>query len=268
MSGKPRNAGGEAANGATIQTINPARHEPGRTYRLHTLDEARSIAVNCAAAQKLWRRTALAERSKLMHAAARIMRANKSRYAALMTEEMGKTITEGLAEIEKCAATAEYFAPIERTCWDLGFAVSPDDAWLGSRGLRTMAVRLKQHEASALKIAHWLQEQPQVERVLHPALPDCPGHAFWKRDFSGSSGLFSFLLRSRDDARRVAFIERLEQFAIGYSWGGFESLVAAYDPVRTVSKAPPVGSLVRLQIGLEDANDLIADLAQALTVFD
>jgi succinate-semialdehyde dehydrogenase / glutarate-semialdehyde dehydrogenase len=110
MSGKPRNATGEAANGATIQTINPASHEPGKTYRLHTLDEARSIAVHCAAAQKLWRRTPLAERSKLMYAAARIMRANKSRYAALMTEEMGKTVTEGQAEIEKCAATAEYFA--------------------------------------------------------------------------------------------------------------------------------------------------------------
>ena len=110
MSGNPRNATGEAANRATIQTVNPAGNEPGKTYRLHTLDEARSIAAHCASAQKLWRKTPLAERSKLMHAAARMMRANKSRYAALMTEEMGKTVTEGLAEIEKCAATAEYFA--------------------------------------------------------------------------------------------------------------------------------------------------------------
>jgi succinate-semialdehyde dehydrogenase/glutarate-semialdehyde dehydrogenase len=110
MSGTPRNAAGEAANGATVHTVNPATGEHGKAYRLHTLDEAKSIAAHCAAAQKLWRKTPLAERSKLMHAAARMMRANKARYAALMTEEMGKTVTEGLAEIEKCASAADYFA--------------------------------------------------------------------------------------------------------------------------------------------------------------
>jgi succinate-semialdehyde dehydrogenase / glutarate-semialdehyde dehydrogenase len=109
MSGLTRNATGEAAQG-TIQTLNPATGEPGRTYRPHTLDEARDIAARCAAAQTQWRKTPLAERSRLMHAAAALMRVNKSRYAALMTEEMGKTVTEGLGEIEKCAATAEYFA--------------------------------------------------------------------------------------------------------------------------------------------------------------
>jgi succinate-semialdehyde dehydrogenase/glutarate-semialdehyde dehydrogenase len=107
MSGTPRNAAGEAANGATVHTVNPATGEHGKAYRLHTLDEAKSIAAHCAAAQKLWRKTPLAERSKLMHAAARMMRANKARYAALMTEEMGKTVTEGLAEIEKCASAAD-----------------------------------------------------------------------------------------------------------------------------------------------------------------
>ncbi len=110
MPGTSRNAADEAAEGATIQTVDPATGENGKAYRAHTLDEARSIAARCATAQKLWRKTPIAERSKLMHAAARLMRADKSRYAALMTEEMGKTVTEGLAEIEKCAATADYFA--------------------------------------------------------------------------------------------------------------------------------------------------------------
>jgi cystathionine beta-lyase len=173
----------------------------------------------------------------------------------------------GHADVMLGAATATeaYYENIQRAAWDLGLAVSPDDAWLASRGLRTMAVRLKQHEASALKIATWLQQQPQVERVLHPALPDCPGHEYWKRDFKGSSGLFSFLLKSRDDPQRVAFVERLQLFGIGYSWGGYESLVVAHDPQRSVSEAPPAGCLVRLQIGLEDPDDLIDDLAQALT---
>ncbi len=110
MSGTSRNAADEAAQGATIQTVDPATGENGKAYRAHTLDEAQSIAARCAAAQQLWRKTPIAERSRLMHAAARLLRTNKSRYAALMTEEMGKTVTEGLAEIEKCASTADYFA--------------------------------------------------------------------------------------------------------------------------------------------------------------
>ena len=173
----------------------------------------------------------------------------------------------GHADVMLGAATATeaYYAAIQTTAWDLGYAVSPDDAWLASRGLRTMGVRLKQHEASALEIARWLKDQPQVERVLHPALSDCLGHEYWQRDFKGSSGLFSFLLKSQDDAQRVAFVERLQLFGIGYSWGGYESLVVAHDPRRTVSEAPPAGCLVRLQIGLEDPNDLIDDLAQALS---
>lgn len=159
--------------------------------------------------------------------------------------------------------TQEYFARIERTGWDLGHSVSPDDAWLGSRGLRTMGVRLKQHEASALKIARWLKDQPQVGLVLHPALPDCPGHQYWKRDFKGSSGLFSFELKGSDNSARAAFVDGLELFGIGYSWGGFESLALPVDPVRSVSK-PAAPNLVRLHIGLEDPDDLIEDLAAAL----
>ena len=160
-------------------------------------------------------------------------------------------------------STEKYFARIERTGWDLGHSVSPDDAWLGSRGLRTMGVRLKQHEAGALKIAQWLKEQPKVGLVLHPALPDCPGHDYWRRDFRGSSGLFTFELKGTDDKDRSAFVEGLELFGMGYSWGGYESLALPVDPVRTVAK-PPAQNLVRLHIGLEDPDDLIDDLAAAL----
>jgi len=163
-------------------------------------------------------------------------------------------------------AAARYYPKLERTSWDLGFSVSPDDAWLGSRGLRTMAVRLRQHEASALRIARWLRDQPQVAAVLHPALPDCPGHEIWARDFKGSSGLFSFVLRGAGDAERTRFIEALELFGLGYSWGGYESLVVPADPerIRTATRWNAEGPLVRLQIGLEDPEDLIEDLAAAL----
>jgi len=164
--------------------------------------------------------------------------------------------------IGSATANAEHFKRVQKTCWDLGHAVSPDDAWLASRGLRTLGIRLKQHEENALKVAHWLSEQPQIGRILHPALPDCPGHEFWKRDFKGSSGLFSFELKDADVETRAAFIDSLELFGIGFSWGGYESLVLPADPVRTVSAAP-APNLVRLQIGLEDADDLIADLAAA-----
>jgi cystathionine beta-lyase len=160
--------------------------------------------------------------------------------------------------IGTATATQQYFTAIQRTTWDLGHALSPDDAWLGSRGLRTMGVRLKQHEASALQIAHWLKQQDRVGLVLHPALPDCPGHEHWKRDFKGSSGLFTFELNG--DA--AAFVNRLELFGIGFSWGGYESLAMPVHPTRAVSKAP-AESLVRLHVGLEDADDLIKDLATA-----
>jgi cystathionine beta-lyase len=160
-------------------------------------------------------------------------------------------------------ATADYYDRVQTATWDLGFAVSPDDAWLGSRGLRTMEVRLRQHEKSALKVAHWLKGRPEVGRVLHPALPDCPGHEYWKRDFKGSSGLFSLELKGAAAVRRDAFVDSLELFGIGFSWGGFESLALPVDPHRTVTE-PPAKNLVRLHIGLEDPDDLIADLAAAL----
>jgi len=164
--------------------------------------------------------------------------------------------------IGSATANAKHFPGLQRTGWDLGHAVSPDDAWLGSRSLRTLAVRLKHHEANALKVARWLNDQTQVGLVLHPALPDCPGHEYWKRDFKGSSGLFSFELKGADRQARARFIDCLTLFGIGFSWGGYESLVLPMNPTRAVSKVP-AENLVRLQIGLEDPEDLVADLAAA-----
>jgi cystathionine beta-lyase len=164
--------------------------------------------------------------------------------------------------IGSATAGADHFPRLQKTCWDLGHAVSPDDAWLASRGLRTLGVRLKQHEENALAVAHWVKARPEVGLVLHPALPDCPGHEIWKRDFSGSSGLFSFELKDADAQSRAAFVDSLKLFGIGFSWGGYESLVLPVDPVRKASKAP-APNLVRLHVGLEDPEDLIADLEAA-----
>ena len=129
-----------------------------------------------------------------------------------------------------------------------------------------MGVRLRRHQENALKVARWLKDQPQVAAVLHPALPDCPGHELWQRDFKGATGLFSFVLRGGDDTARTRFIEALRLFGIGYSWGGYESLVVPVDPqsIRSATRWSAEGPLVRLHIGLEDADDLIEDLAQAL----
>jgi cystathionine beta-lyase len=184
----------------------------------------------------------------------------------------GTKYVGGHADLLLGAVTAneQYYGKLERTSWDLGQCVSPDDAWLCSRGLRTMGVRLRQHEASALRIARWLGERPQVAAVLHPALPDCPGHEHWVRDFKGASGLFSFVLRGGDDSARTRFIESLELFGLGYSWGGYESLVVPVDPerIRTATRWRAEGPLVRLHIGLEDAEDLIEDLGAGLARYD
>ena len=166
-------------------------------------------------------------------------------------------------------AAPGHFGRLRDTSFQLGQIASPDDSWLASRGLRTMAVRLKQHQASALEIAHWLKQRPEVAAVLHPALPDCPGHETFLRDFKGSSGLFSFMLNGGNEAARAALIDGLEHFGIGYSWGGFESLALPVDPqrYRSVTKRAYAGPIVRLQIGLEDPVDLIADLAAGLERF-
>jgi cystathionine beta-lyase len=163
-------------------------------------------------------------------------------------------------------ATEPYWRALCETSRMLGQHASPDDSWLALRGLRTMGVRLRQHEASALRIAHWLEEQPQVAQVLHPALPGCPGHDLWRRDFKGASGLFTFVLNGGGEAERARFVDGLRHFGIGYSWGGFESLALPIDParVRTVGASPQKGPMVRIQIGLEDPLDLIEDLAAGL----
>jgi cysteine-S-conjugate beta-lyase len=162
------------------------------------------------------------------------------------------------------------FERIRTTAQALGQCVSPDDAFLASRGLRTLGVRLKQHEAGGLAVARWLADQPQVARVLHPALPGCPGHALWQRDFHGASGLFAFVLAGGDDRARAALIDGLRLFGIGFSWGGFESLALPIDPapLRSATGWTAEGPAVRLHIGLEDPEDLIADLAAGLARFD
>ena len=147
----------------------------------------------------------------------------------------------------------------------VGCAASPDDCSLALRGMKTMAVRLKAIEDSASTLARWLSERPEIERVLHPALPSCPGHEFWKRDFTGSSGVFSIVFQPRFSKEQVqGFVDRLELFEIGYSWAGVTSLAVAYDFHATRGRPDYGHRIVRLNIGLEDVDDLKTDLGRAL----
>jgi cystathionine beta-lyase len=143
----------------------------------------------------------------------------------------------------------------------LGYGVSPDDCSLALRGLKTLAVRLKEIEASALTLARWLEQRPEIERVLHPALESCPGHECWKRDFTGSSGLFSIVFRSEFAKDQVLrFVDSLELFKVGYSWAGVTSLAVAYDFTGWHGRPDYQHRIVRLNVGLEQPADLIADL--------
>ncbi len=165
------------------------------------------------------------------------------------------------------SAGKRWYAALRRVSQELGQVVSPDDAALAARGLRTMGVRLAAQTRSALQVAEWLEAQPQVARVLCPLLPSDPGHALWKRDFTGGCGLFSFVLASDDPAASARVADALELFGIGYSWGGYESLALPITPrtYRSIMPCPTLGApALRLSIGLEDADDLIADLARAL----
>jgi cystathionine beta-lyase len=147
----------------------------------------------------------------------------------------------------------------------LGCAASPDDCSLALRGMRTMAVRLKHIEASALQIARWLAARQEIERVLHPALESSPGHEYWKRDFTGSAGVFSIIFKPEiTKAQVLQFVDNLELFEIGYSWGGVTSLAVAYDFHGTKGRPNYGHRIVRLNIGLEDTEDLIEDLEQSL----
>ena len=148
----------------------------------------------------------------------------------------------------------------------LGICVGPDDAYQILRGLRTMGIRLERHQQTTLALAEWLETDSRVARVLHPALPSFPGHDLWKRDFCGSSGIFSIVLNGGGKKEAHAFLDALEIFGLGYSWGGYESLaVHVWLGDRVHSKAPSEGPVIRLQIGLEDAVDLRADIERGLT---
>lgn len=164
------------------------------------------------------------------------------------------------------SANAAWAKRLRATFNAFAMGVGPDDAALALRGLRTMALRLEAQQAAALDIAQWLATRPEVARVLHPGLPDHPGHALWKRDFSGASGVFSIILRPASKQALAAFVDGLELFGIGYSWGGYESLIIPFDcaPYRTATRWAPEGSALRLSIGLEDVADLRRDLEAGL----
>jgi cystathionine beta-lyase len=151
---------------------------------------------------------------------------------------------------------------VARAHEELGLCPGPEDAYLGLRGLRSLAVRLERHQRSGLEIANWLAARPEVARVLHPALPGDPGHAIWQRDFTGASGLFSIVLKPASREALARMLDGLKLFGMGYSWGGFESLILPIDPTayRTATKWKAEGPALRLHIGLEDVEDLKADL--------
>ena len=156
---------------------------------------------------------------------------------------------------------AAHWETFRATYEEMGLCVGPDDVYLGLRGLRTLDVRLRQHMANALSVAAWLAGRPEVASVLYPALPGAPGHELWARDFTGACGLFSVLLKPVPEAAVAAMLEGLQLFGMGYSWGGFESLAVPFVPVRTARPFAHQGPALRFHIGLEDPDDLIADLA-------
>jgi cystathionine beta-lyase len=162
------------------------------------------------------------------------------------------------------AANEKHAGRLHQVHGDLGLYASGDDCFLGLRGLRTLAVRLARHQETGLTLARWLQARPEVARILHPGLPGDPGYTLWKRDFSGSSGLFGVVLKPVSEARLAAFVDGLQHFGIGYSWGGFESLIVPAHIRRSVSPFQAEGPVLRIHAGLENAEDLIADLEKGL----
>lgn len=163
-------------------------------------------------------------------------------------------------------ANARCWPALKETWGFLGECAGPDVVWLGHRGVRTMSVRLNQQMKAGLEVAHWLEGCPEIDRVLHPALESHPDHALWKRDFTGASSLFSIVFKPGPRAALASFVDHLELFGIGASWGGYESLALPFDPrpYRTVTKWEADGPAVRLHVGLEDTRDLIADLEGGL----
>ena len=184
----------------------------------------------------------------------------------------------GHSDLMMGSATAgeKLYRKLRQTAQALGQVVSPDDAALAMRGLRTMGARLDRETASALKVANWLKRRPEVAHILCPMLEGAPGYDLWKRDFTGGCGLFSFILKGCDSDARARLIDRLELFGIGYSWGGFESLAIPFDPapIRSATSWPPKGWRnedclgIRLSIGLEDPDDLITDLSRGFSAME
>jgi cystathionine beta-lyase len=168
------------------------------------------------------------------------------------------------------AANARAWPAVSEGIRLLGVCAGPDDVFLALRGLRTLGVRLAQHQTAGLAIARWLEARPEVARVLHPALDGDPGHALWKRDFTGASGLFGVVLEPAPAAAVDAFLDAVSLFGMGYSWGGFESLVIPFDcsSYRTATTWAPGGPTLRLHIGLEDVEDLKADLDRGFAAFN
>jgi cystathionine beta-lyase len=160
------------------------------------------------------------------------------------------------------SANAATLPALKDTVYSMGLCVGPDDMYLALRGLRTLGVRLDRHYQSGLRVARWLEQRAEVLRVMHPALESDPGHKIWKRDFTGACGLFSIVFKPTSEQSVHAFLNELALFGLGYSWGGFESLAILFDcsEYRTATKWAPGGPTVRLHIGLEDPDDLIADL--------
>ncbi|MBL28490.1 MAG: cystathionine beta-lyase [Rhodospirillaceae bacterium] len=160
------------------------------------------------------------------------------------------------------SATEATHDAIRRTAVELGGCPGPDDCYLALRGLRTLSVRLVRHQENALRLARWLQQRPEVSEVLYPALPDDPGHTLWKRDFLGASGLFGVVLNKYSKDALAAMLDGLELFGMGYSWGGYESLIIPTHPesIRTATRWEKPGPTLRIHAGLEDPDDLIADL--------
>jgi cystathionine beta-lyase len=160
------------------------------------------------------------------------------------------------------SATGEYWQRLRDTFDAFAMCAGAEDVFLGLRGLRTMELRLREAERQGLALANWLATRAEVSRVLHPALPDDPGHAIWRRDFSGSSGLFSAILNPASRQAVGAMLDHLELFGLGYSWGGYESLVIPFDcrTYRTATQWAPEGPALRFSVGLEDIDDLKADL--------
>lgn len=161
--------------------------------------------------------------------------------------------------------TSEHWEQLRENSYLMGQCTSPDDLYLAMRGIRTLSVRLKQHQESALKVANWLAEREEVDTILHPAFDSCPGHEYFKRDFEGSNGLFSFTLTRGDQASLNALLDGMHHFKMGYSWGGFESLILGNTNVGRIRSATHWEHpfpLIRLHIGLEDVDDLIDDLSK------